>query len=231
MVGCRSISTLPLASLGERCSKTERELGLISMHMSWFCLTILHHIVFGPMVGMGLRHAMFPMEHQQYDRFLKVSPAPHLFLNASISAGKKMCSPMWEEFRWMAFLFAFAGAGWGHVTSVATCPLDVIKTKLQAQTIVGPCRLFRSAQWVPMSVHQENCSHNWEMLSYIKDNYQAQWVSRFVPWARADNTRLSSNMGYLFHSIWWNKDQVWGDTSQKHSPSLQYLSRGTSKGY
>ncbi|KAF8513758.1 mitochondrial NAD transporter [Gautieria morchelliformis] len=35
----------------------------------------------------------------------------------------------------MASLFAFAGAGGGLVASVATCPLDVIKTKLQAQTI------------------------------------------------------------------------------------------------
>ena len=36
----------------------------------------------------------------------------------------------------MASLFAFAGAGGGLVASIATCPLDVIKTKLQAQTIV-----------------------------------------------------------------------------------------------
>jgi solute carrier family 25 (mitochondrial folate transporter), member 32 len=35
----------------------------------------------------------------------------------------------------MASLFAFAGAGGGLVASIATCPLDVIKTKLQAQTV------------------------------------------------------------------------------------------------
>ncbi|KAF8510066.1 mitochondrial carrier domain-containing protein [Hysterangium stoloniferum] len=35
----------------------------------------------------------------------------------------------------MPLLFAFAGAGGGLVASVATCPLDVIKTKLQAQAV------------------------------------------------------------------------------------------------
>lgn len=32
-------------------------------------------------------------------------------------------------------LFAVAGAGGGLVASIATCPLDVVKTKLQAQTL------------------------------------------------------------------------------------------------
>ena len=35
-----------------------------------------------------------------------------------------------------SFLFLEAGAGGGLVASIATCPLDVIKTKLQAQRAV-----------------------------------------------------------------------------------------------
>ena len=40
----------------------------------------------------------------------------------------------------MVYIFSFvvleAGAGGGLVASIATCPLDVIKTKLQAQRAV-----------------------------------------------------------------------------------------------
>jgi hypothetical protein len=36
----------------------------------------------------------------------------------------------------LSFLFFEAGAGGGLVASIATCPLDVVKTKLQAQRAV-----------------------------------------------------------------------------------------------
>lgn len=63
----------------------------------------------------------------------------------------------------MAWLFAFAGAGGGLVASVATCPLDVIKTKLQAQTIarghVGYLGVFGVFQHQPMfPVVLDGCS-------------------------------------------------------------------------
>lgn len=43
---------------------------------------------------------------------------------------------MTERSKWSINRSAFAGAGAGLVTSIAGCPLDVVKTKLQAQELI-----------------------------------------------------------------------------------------------
>lgn len=58
---------------------------------------------------------------------------------------------------WPAFLIVVpeAGAGGGLVASIATCPLDVIKTKLQAQRAVQGQQGYLSGLGV--SLHVPSC--------------------------------------------------------------------------
>ena len=56
------------------------------------------------------------------------------------------------SFFFRVYIFSFvvvqAGAGGGLVASIATCPLDVIKTKLQAQSAVQGQKAYLNAYGV-----------------------------------------------------------------------------------
>ena len=58
------------------------------------------------------------MDYKQHDRY--------------VSSSRVLLSHCLQ----LLFLFHPAGAGGGLVASIATCPLDVVKTKLQAQRAV-----------------------------------------------------------------------------------------------
>ena len=44
--------------------------------------------------------------------------------------------PLVADADWFSWVGGTAGAGGGLVASIATCPLDVVKTKLQAQRAI-----------------------------------------------------------------------------------------------
>ena len=128
----------------------------------------------------------------------------------------------------MASLFAFAGAGGGLVASVATCPLDVIKTKLQAQTVA---RGHAGYQGVLGRSDRKSCMlQQLRTARHAQDNHQVQWISWPLPWPRTHSPWLPPNMGDLFCSVRWDQDQIRGDTTRKRSASSQYLPRSTPKG-
>jgi len=99
-----------------------------------------------------------------------------------------------------------AGAGGGLVASIATCPLDVIKTKLQAQRaipghpayegVVGECSMTNASKLRDFSVLVLTMC-----IRYSQIDIQTQWHSWVVPWTWSYNVGLSADLGHLLRCL------------------------------
>lgn len=59
-----------------------------------------------------------------------------------------------KDDKWVINRSAIAGAGAGLVTSIAGCPLDVIKTKLQAQDLAHTSVGYRGIRGNPSLLYR-----------------------------------------------------------------------------
>lgn len=110
-----------------------------------------------------------------------------------------------------------AGAGGGLVSSVATCPLDVIKTKLQAQrAAVGqPGYLGVAGTILPFDL-LNRLGHIWPFRHHTQSfpRGRAPWV---LQRPRSHHARLPSNVGHLFCCVRRHQDILWPGASRSAS--------------
>ena len=107
-----------------------------------------------------------------------------------------------------SFVVLEAGAGGGLAASIATCPLDVIKTKLQAQRAVQGQKAYLSAYGVfarfPVFHFKSQRSIQISldfMFRYVEVCFQRERVTWLLSRIGAYDTGISTHLGYLFCCI------------------------------
>jgi hypothetical protein len=108
--------------------------------------------------------------------------------------------------RVVVYIFSFvvleAGAGGGLAASIATCPLDVIKTKLQAQRAVQGQKAYLSAYGVLYTfLFFKSQSILILMTRYVEVCFQRERVTWPLSRIGAYDTGISTCLGYLFYCI------------------------------
>lgn len=114
-----------------------------------------------------------------------------------------------------------AGAGGGLVSSVATCPLDVIKTKLQAQRAAAGQPGYLGIAGTTLSFDLINrLGHNWPFRHHTQS-----FSRRRAPWIlqrpRSHHARVPSYMGHIFRRVRRHQDILWAGASWSASVLLR----------
>jgi hypothetical protein len=106
--------------------------------------------------------------------------------------------------RIFSFVVLEAGAGGGLVASIATCPLDVIKTKLQAQRAVQGQQAYLGVSGVlraflfSILISTFNPIPLIFMIRYVQVYSQRERVTWPVSRVGAYDAGVSTHLGYLF---------------------------------